>query len=127
VPKAPEVQIQLVEKYRQYAVLSIEELWLRCFELGGMNTQLQIDAFLHGIIRPTPHEHNLMAVALNQYFMEFDPSRFAPYIEDGFANTTRSVGRGRHVETGVDAQSPTSKLRKPSRQRSDATVSRRAQ
>ena len=86
MPKAPEVQIQLVEKYRQYAVLSIEELWLRCFELGGMNTQLQLDAFLHGIIRPTPHEHNLMAVALNQYFMEFDPSRFAPYIEDGFSN-----------------------------------------
>ena len=86
VPKAPEVQIQPVEKYRQYAVLSIEELWLRCFELGGMSTQLQLDAFLPGIIRPTPHEHNLMAVALNQYFMEIDPSQFAPYIEDGFAN-----------------------------------------
>jgi hypothetical protein len=86
VPKAPEVQIQVVEQYRQYAVLSVEELWLRCFELGGMNTQLQLDAFLHGITRPTPHEHNLMALALNQYFMEFDLSQFAPYIEDGFAN-----------------------------------------
>ena len=86
VLEAPEVQIQLVEQYRQYAVLSVEALWLRCFELGGMNTQLQLDAFLHGITRPTPHEHNLMAVALNQYFMDFDPSQFAPYIEDGFVN-----------------------------------------
>ena len=51
-----------------------------------MNTQLQLDAFLHGITRPTPHEHNLMALALNQYFMEFDLSQFAPYIEDGFVN-----------------------------------------
>ena len=86
VPQAPEVPVQVVEQYRQYAALSVEELWLRCFELGGMNTQLQIDAFLYGITRPTPHEHNLMAAALNQYFMEFDPSQFAPYVEDGFTN-----------------------------------------
>jgi hypothetical protein len=85
--RPPKCRFKLVEKYRQYGVLSIEELWLRCFELGGMNTQLQLDAFLHGIIRPTPHEHNLMAVALNQYFMEFDPSQFAPYVEDGTANS----------------------------------------
>ena len=35
---------------------------------------------------PTPNDHNLMAVALNQYFVEFDPSQFAPCVEDGFAN-----------------------------------------
>jgi hypothetical protein len=51
-----------------------------------MNTQLQLDAFLHGANRPTPREHNLMAIAFNEYFMEFDPCRSVPYVDDGSAN-----------------------------------------
>jgi len=82
----PESQIQMLELYRQCDGLTIEDLWLRCFELGGMNTQLQLDAFLHGANRPTLHEHNLMAIAFNEYFMEFDPCRSVPYVEDGSAS-----------------------------------------
>jgi hypothetical protein len=37
--------------------------------------------------RPTPHEHNLMAIAFNEYFMEFDPCWYVPYVEDGSANS----------------------------------------
>ena len=63
--------------------LSIEELWRRCFELGGMNSPLQLEAFVYGFARLTPHEHNLIAVAMNEYFAEFDPGQFVPYMENG--------------------------------------------
>lgn len=77
-------QMALVESYRQCPALSIEELWLRCFELGGMNSPLQLEAFVYGFARLTPHEHNLIAVAMNEYFAEFDPGQFVPYMEDGY-------------------------------------------
>lgn len=79
-----EPKVQLVEQYRRYADLSVEELWWRYFGLGGMSTLLQLEAFLHGSVDPTANEYNLLAVALNERFMEFDPSRSVPYIKDGF-------------------------------------------
>jgi hypothetical protein len=79
-------QNELVESYRQCPSLSIEELWRRCFELGGMNTAAQLEAFVYGFVRLTPHEHNLIAVAMNEYFAEFDPGRFVCYMEDGYSN-----------------------------------------
>jgi hypothetical protein len=86
VPNGPGIQVQLVELYRRYANLSVEELWWRYFELGGMRTATQLDTLLHGSLDPTAYEYNLMAVALNEHFMDFDPSRFIPYIEDGYAS-----------------------------------------
>jgi hypothetical protein len=77
----------MVELYRRYAELSVEELWWRYFGLGGMNTAPQLDALLHGSVEPGAHEYNLMAAALNEHFMAFDPSRFIPYVEDGFEST----------------------------------------
>ncbi len=82
VSNGTEPKLQLVEQYRRYADLSVEELWWRYFGLGGMSTLLQFDEFLQGSVDPTPNEYNIMAVALNERFMEFDPSRSIPYIED---------------------------------------------
>jgi hypothetical protein len=83
VPDSPEPPVQPIELYRRYADLSIEELWWRYFALGGMNTSEQLEALLHGTVQPTPHEYNLIAVALNEHFGEFGPSRCVPYVEDG--------------------------------------------
>ena len=62
--------------------ISLDELWLRCFALGSMNTTTELETFLRGSARPTRHEHNVIAVALNEYFIEVGLSRFLPYIED---------------------------------------------
>ena len=51
-----------------------------------MNTAAQLEAFVYGFVRLTPHEHNLIAVAMNEYFAEFDPGRFVCYMEDGYSN-----------------------------------------
>jgi hypothetical protein len=44
-------------------VLSVDELWWRCFALGTMNTALELEAFLRGTAWPTRHEYNVIAVA----------------------------------------------------------------
>jgi hypothetical protein len=83
--KIPERQLDLTELCRQHTDLSLEDLWLRCFALGSTNTLLQLEAFLHGALRPTPHEFNLMAVAVNEHFADLGVDQFVPYIEDAFA------------------------------------------
>ena len=85
--KIPERQLNLAEVFREQTALSIEELWLNCFARGSTNTPLQLDAFLHGALRPTPHEFNLMAVAVNEHFVDVGVDQFVSYIEDAFATS----------------------------------------
>jgi hypothetical protein len=63
-------------------VISLDELWWRCFALGTMNTESELEAFLRGAARPTRHEYNVIAVAMNEYFLEVGFAQFVPYIED---------------------------------------------
>jgi hypothetical protein len=44
----------VLDRSRQDALLSHGELWLRYFELGGMSTALELEAFLYGALEPTP-------------------------------------------------------------------------
>lgn len=76
-------RVRQAESCRQDAGLTVEELWLRCFALGGMNGALELEAFLFGALRPNRHEYNLMAVALNEYFMDAGCCHSIAYIEDG--------------------------------------------
>jgi hypothetical protein len=46
-----------------------------------MSTPWELDAFLHEALWPTNHEHNLMALALNEYFVEVGVSQTVPYID----------------------------------------------
>jgi hypothetical protein len=83
--KIPERQLELAESCRQHTALSLRELWFRCVALGSTNTLLQLEAFLYGALRSTPHEFNLMAVAVNEHFAEVGVDQFVAYVEDAFA------------------------------------------
>ena len=61
--------------------LTIGELWLRCYALGSMNTQTELGAFLRGELRPTRHEYNVVAVAMNEYLSDIGVAQFVPYVE----------------------------------------------
>jgi hypothetical protein len=41
-----------LDTFRQEAGLSHGELWFRYFELGGMSTGLELEAFLYGVLLP---------------------------------------------------------------------------
>ena len=42
--------IDELDRFRRKAGLSHGELWLRYFELGGMSTGFELEAFLYGIL-----------------------------------------------------------------------------
>jgi hypothetical protein len=74
--------IDALDHFRQDAALSHGELWLRYFELGGMSTGLQLEAYLYGILEPTGHDHDVIAHALNERFVEMGGNHPVPYVED---------------------------------------------
>ena len=42
------------------------ELWMRCFELGGMSPPLELEAVLQGALLPNTRDGDVIAVALNE-------------------------------------------------------------
>jgi hypothetical protein len=79
-----------LDVYRRKAVLTRNELWLRYFELGGMCTPFQLEAFLYGALEPSPHDHEVIAHALNERYVELGGDRRVPYI--GVRNEKPSTG-----------------------------------
>jgi hypothetical protein len=63
------------------AELTVDELWLRYFSLGGEAGWFEIDAYLNGAIAMPPMQHDLLAHAINERLDEIAPPR-APYSED---------------------------------------------
>ena len=74
--------IDLLDRYRVDAHLSNGELWLRYFELGGMRTGADLEAYLLGILQPSIHDHDVIAHALNERFVEMGGNHPVPYSED---------------------------------------------
>ena len=71
-----------LDQARHDAHLSESELFLRYFALGGMSTSLQVEAFLLGALVPSPHDHDVLAQALNERFSELGGNRPVPYSGD---------------------------------------------
>ena len=71
--------LDVLDTYRQEAGLSHAELWLRYFELGGMSTGFDVEAFLYGVRAPSDHDHDVIALALNERFAELGGDHPVPY------------------------------------------------
>jgi hypothetical protein len=78
MPERPDV----VEQGRREAGLSHGDLWFRYFELGGMRTALEVEAYLYGALMATTHDRDLIAVALNERFSELGGDHPIPYSDD---------------------------------------------
>ena len=72
----------LLEQARRTLGLSLDDLWMRYFALGGMSTALELEAYLFGALVAQPHEHDLLAVALNERFSEIGGDHPIPYQGD---------------------------------------------
>jgi hypothetical protein len=72
----------VLDRFRVDAGLSHGELWLRYFELGGMSTSLQVEAFLYGALEPSSRDHDMIAHALNERFVELGGNHPVPYADD---------------------------------------------
>jgi hypothetical protein len=71
-----------LELARREVGLSQGELWFRYFELGGMSTALEVEAYLYGALTPTHHDHDMLAAALNERFAELGGDHPIPYTDD---------------------------------------------
>jgi len=74
--------LEALEQCRRDVGLSQGELWFRYFELGGMSTALQVEAYLYGALIPTPHDGDVIAAALNERFSELGGDHPIPYSDD---------------------------------------------
>ncbi len=72
----------VLDRARQDAGLSHGDLWMRYFELGGMSTALQLEGFLYGALRPTANDHDVVAHAINERFVELGGNHPVAYSED---------------------------------------------
>jgi hypothetical protein len=77
--------VDVLDRFRLDAGLSHAELWLRYFELGGMSTSLEVEAFLYGALEPSSRDHDMIAHALNERFVELGGNHPVPYAADDAA------------------------------------------
>ena len=64
----------------RHADVSIEELWLRYFTLGGHAGQFEVEAYIHGAMALPPLQRDILAHALNERLDElYSRAPRAPY------------------------------------------------
>jgi len=85
-----EPQIRVLDKARLDVGLTHGELWLRYFELGGMSPTLEVEAILAGALLPSDHDHNVLAHALNERYVELGGNHPVAYHDD--SPPTQPVG-----------------------------------
>jgi len=71
-----------LEQARQELGLSHSELWFRYFELGGMSTALEVEAYLYEALKPGVHDRDLVVTALNERCSEMGGDHPLPYSDD---------------------------------------------
>jgi hypothetical protein len=72
----------VLDRSRRSAGLTHNELWLRYFALGGMSSALELEDILSGAQEATAHDHNVIAHALNERFVELGGNHPVPYSDD---------------------------------------------
>jgi len=73
----------ILERARRDVGMSVDDLWMRYFALGGMSSALEIEAYLLGALLAPNHDHDVLAVALNERFSELGGDHPVPYSGDG--------------------------------------------
>jgi hypothetical protein len=61
--------------------LSYRELWWRQLCVGGDASSLELEAYLLGLLRLSPHQHDLIAQALNEHFLDLGEDHPVPYSD----------------------------------------------
>jgi hypothetical protein len=77
---APRLHRQFHEAF-EAATITVEELWLRYFSLGGEAGLYELDAYLNGALDLPSAQHDILAHAINERLDEIAPPR-APYSDD---------------------------------------------
>ena len=69
----------VVERVRREAGLSVSDLWLRYFALGGAETAGRIESYLDGHVELDGPQYDVLAHALNERLAEIGRAHAVPY------------------------------------------------
>ena len=75
-------QLDVLEQARRDIGLSIDDLWMRYFALGGMSTALELEAILYNALVADVHDRDVLTVAINERFAEMGGDHPIPYSDD---------------------------------------------
>jgi hypothetical protein len=70
-----------LDGYRKQLMLTGFELWLDYFALGGVASLESVTSYLAGASALPVVEHNTLAQALNESFIDLGENKPVPYIE----------------------------------------------
>ena len=45
------------------------ELWLRQISVGGTAGEIEVEAYILGLLEPSEHQHDVLAQAINEHFI----------------------------------------------------------
>ena len=62
-----------------------EQVWLRQVSVGGEATDLEVEAYILGLLQIDPHQHDLIAQALNEYFVDHGGNHPVQYSDSARA------------------------------------------
>lgn|GEM_PF-925384 len=79
---AVEDVIDPLEQARRGLKMSVSDLWWRYFAIGGMSTELEVEAILYQALVPSENDRDYLAVALNERFRELGGDHPIPYSDD---------------------------------------------
>ncbi len=71
-----------LEQARRGLHMSVSDLWWRYFSIGGMSSELEVEAVLYGALVPSVSDRDFLAVALNERFHELGGDHPIPYSDD---------------------------------------------
>ncbi len=71
-----------LEAARQRASLSMQDLWLAYIGLGGSASLAQLNDFVAGGAAADSHDHDLVAQALNERFIDLGQGMPVPYFDE---------------------------------------------
>jgi hypothetical protein len=80
--------IDLLEKARWGLKMSVSDLWWRGLSIGGMGSELEVEAILYRALVPSETDRDFLAVALNERFRELGGDHPIPYSDDAPAAPT---------------------------------------
>ena len=77
-----DTKIDPLEQARRSLGLSLSDLWWRYFAIGGMSSELEVEAILYRALVPSEADHDMLSVALNERFRELGGDHPLPYATD---------------------------------------------
>ncbi len=62
--------------------LSYQALWWRQLAVGGDASSLELEAYVLGLLNLSPHQHDLIAQALNEHYLDHDQDHPVAYSDE---------------------------------------------